>query len=65
MTTKDVQPPFDIEQLWNVKPTEFLTYAQKMAYFQAQNNPVYNQWISLSNQSLDNGDNVGAIPFLP
>jgi hypothetical protein len=65
MTTKDVQPPFAITQLWNLKPTEFLSYAQKLAYFQAQNNPVYNQWISLSNQSLGNGDNFNSIPFLP
>ena len=65
MTTKDVQPPFDIALLWNLKPTEFLNYAQKLAYFQAQHNPVYQQWIRLSNQSLDNGHNVNSIPFLP
>jgi len=65
MTTQDIQPPFNIAQLWNLKPAEFLSYAQKLTYFQAQNNPVYNQWIRLSNQSLDNGDNVNSIPFLP
>lgn len=65
MTIPDLNLPFDIEEIWDLKPDDFLNYAKKVAYFQAQNNPVYNQWIKLSNQRIDNADTINSIPFLP
>lgn len=61
----DLQLPIEVNQLWNLPPDEFLPVAKKIALFQAQNNSVYKQWITLSNQSLENADVIDAIPFLP
>jgi hypothetical protein len=43
--------PFDIEQLWNLPADQFLATAKQLCIFQAKNNPVYKQWIALSNPS--------------
>jgi len=57
--------PFDIEALWNLPTDQFLTKAKALCLFQAQYNPVYKQWIELSNQSIQKIENENAIPFLP
>ena len=65
MNIKDLQPPIAIEQLWQMNQQDFFMMAKKVAYFQAQNNPVYKQWIALSNQVVDSTETLNAIPFLP
>ncbi len=57
--------PFDINQLWNLPANDFLDTAKQLCVFQAKNNPVYKQWIELSNQSVGRIETVNAIPFLP
>ena len=57
--------PFPIEQLWNLPEAAFLETAKALCVFQAKNNPVYKQWITLSNQPIHNLDAPQAIPFLP
>lgn len=57
--------PFDVKQLWNLPDHEFLSWAKALCIFQANNNPVYKQWITLSNQSIESIDTTNAIPFLP
>lgn len=57
--------PFDINQLWELPANEFLEKAKQLCFFQAKNNPVYNQWITLSNQSIESVEEVNTIPFLP
>ena len=57
--------PFDIEQLWNLPADQFLATAKQLCIFQAKNNPVYKQWITLSNQSIEKIETENAIPFLP
>jgi phenylacetate-coenzyme A ligase PaaK-like adenylate-forming protein len=39
--------------------------AKQLCVFQASNNPVYKQWIKLSNQSISELETLDAIPFLP
>ncbi len=65
MIGKDINLPFSIEKLWNLSTEEFLHVAGQVAIFQAENNPVYKQWITLSKQSLSGLGTVNAIPFLP
>jgi hypothetical protein len=57
--------PFPIEQLWNLPEAAFLETAKVLCVFQAKNNPVYKQWITLSNQPIDDLRTTQAIPFLP
>ena len=57
--------PFDIQQLWNLPTNEFMDLAKQLCVFQASNNPVYKQWIKLSNQSISELETPDAIPFLP
>ena len=57
--------PFNIVSLWNLPADQFLETAKELCVFQAKNNPVYNQWITLSNQSIDNLETINSIPFLP
>jgi hypothetical protein len=61
----DLPLPFRKDQLWDISDIEFLNFAKKLAIFQAQNNPVYKQWITLSNQFVDQVETVDTIPFLP
>ncbi len=65
MNMKDLQTPFNIDELWSLTDANFLPIAKKVAFYQSQNNPVYKQWISLSNQLVDSADTINAIPFLP
>jgi hypothetical protein len=65
MIAKDINLPFSIEKLWNLSTEEFLHVAGQVAIFQAENNPVYKQWITLSKQSVSGLGTVNAIPFLP
>ncbi len=65
MIGKDINLPFSIEKLWNLSTEEFLHVAGQVAIFQAENNPVYKQWITLSKQSVSGLGTVNAIPFLP
>lgn len=65
MSDIGIKLPFEIEKLWNLPAEEFLQYASKLAVFQAANNPIYQQWITLSKQSLSTLGTVAAIPFLP
>lgn len=60
-----MRPPIDIEELWNLPNDQFIHIAKKLCAFQATENPVYKQWIELSNQPITNFDSVNAIPFLP
>ncbi len=60
-----LKPPIAVEKLWNLPAEEFLDIAKQIALYQAQNNPVYNRWITLSNQKLESLGQVNAIPFLP
>ena len=57
--------PFDINELWELPADAFLERAKQLCVFQAKNNPVYKQWITLSNQSIENVEAVNAIPFIP
>jgi len=60
-----MNPPFDLNTLWNLPANDFLDTAKQLCVFQAKNNPVYKQWIALSNQSVGDIETVNAIPFLP
>jgi hypothetical protein len=60
-----LNPPIAVEKLWNLPADAFLETAKQIALYQAQNNPVYNRWITLSNQKLESLGQVNAIPFLP
>jgi len=57
--------PFNIVSLWNLPADQFLETAKELCVFQAKNNPVYNQWITLSNQSIGDLETINSIPFLP
>jgi phenylacetate-coenzyme A ligase PaaK-like adenylate-forming protein len=57
--------PINISQLWDLPADQFLDLAKQVCVYQAKNNPVYKQWIELSNQSIDTIEKLGAIPFLP
>ena len=52
-----LQPPFDINELWNLPPADFLTKSMQLSQWQAQMNPVYKEWIELAR--------LKDIPFLP
>jgi len=65
MNNMDLTLPFSSDQLWDIRDSEFLNFAKKLAIFQAQNNPVYKQWITLSNQQVNNAESIDVIPFLP
>jgi phenylacetate-coenzyme A ligase PaaK-like adenylate-forming protein len=65
MTGKDIRLPISFEKLWNLPAEEFLHVAGQVAAFQAEHNPVYRQWITLSNQSINHIGTINAIPFLP
>ena len=57
--------PIAIDTLWNLSEATFLEVAKKICVFQAQNNPVYKQWVELTNQPITNVDALQTIPFLP
>jgi phenylacetate-coenzyme A ligase PaaK-like adenylate-forming protein len=57
--------PINISELWDLPADQFLDLAKQVCVYQAKNNPVYKQWIELSNQSIDTIEKLGAIPFLP
>jgi phenylacetate-coenzyme A ligase PaaK-like adenylate-forming protein len=57
--------PFDINQLWNLSNDQFLNLAKELCVFQAQNNPIYKQWLTLSGQSIESIHATHTIPFLP
>lgn len=57
--------PIAINTLWDISKDNFLEKAKQLCVYQAQHNPVYKQWIELSNQPISNIDAVNAIPFLP
>jgi hypothetical protein len=65
MSNMDIQLPYSKEELWDLRESEFLNFAKKAAIFQAHNNPVYKQWITLSNQPIGSEATINAIPFLP
>lgn len=50
-------PPFDIHDLWDLKPANFTQKSSQLSQWQSQNNPVYKEWIELAKLS--------GIPFLP
>ena len=62
-----IQPPFDIEALWALSPADFDNKAKVLSEWQAQNNPVYKEWIHLAklHQMLEEEALVTGIPFLP
>jgi hypothetical protein len=43
-----IQPPFDIATLWTLSPGDFDNKAKLLSEWQAQNNPVYKEWIQLA-----------------
>ncbi len=51
------KPPFDIHDLWDLTPADFTQKSSQLSHWQAQNNPVYKEWIELAKLS--------GIPFLP
>ena len=61
----DMNPPISINTLWNISADAFLDTAKQLCVYQAQYNPVYKQWIELSNQPVTNVETLNAIPFLP
>lgn len=61
----DMNPPISINTLWNISADAFLDTAKQLCVYQAQYNPVYKQWIELSNQPVSNVETLNAIPFLP
>jgi hypothetical protein len=65
MINQNSSSPIAISQLWNLSGDAFLDMAKKVCFFQAQFNPVYKQWIELSNQKLDDFNTIQSIPFLP
>ena len=62
---REMNPPIAINTLWDISKDNFLEKAKQLCVYQAQHNPVYKQWIELSNQPISNIDAVNAIPFLP
>lgn len=52
-----LQPPFDINELWNLPQSDFLSKSKQLSQWQAQKNPVYKEWIELAR--------LKDIPFLP
>lgn len=60
-----MNPPIVVNTLWDLSEEAFLEAAKKVCVYQAQFNPVYKQWINLSNQPVANIDTINAIPFLP
>jgi len=60
-----MNPPIAINTLWDLSKDNFLEKAKQLCLYQAQHNPVYKQWIELSNQPLLNVEAVNVIPFLP
>lgn len=50
-------PPFDIHDLWNLSPADFTQKSSELSQWQAENNPVYKEWIQLAR--------LTGIPFLP
>jgi phenylacetate-coenzyme A ligase PaaK-like adenylate-forming protein len=62
-----IQPPFDIATLWTLSPGDFDNKAKLLSEWQAQNNPVYKEWIQLAklNQLVQEEALVTGIPFLP
>ena len=62
-----IQPPFDIATLWTLSPVDFDNKAKLLSEWQAQNNPVYKEWIQLAklNQLVQEEALVTGIPFLP
>jgi hypothetical protein len=61
----DMNPPISINTLWNISADAFLDTAKQLCVYQAHYNPVYKQWIELSNQPVTNVETLNAIPFLP
>jgi phenylacetate-coenzyme A ligase PaaK-like adenylate-forming protein len=62
---RDMNPPMETNILWNISEDAFFEKAKQLCIYQAQHNPVYKQWIELSNQSVSNVETLNAIPFLP
>ncbi len=60
-----MNPPIAINTLWDLSKEAFLETAKNLCIYQAQNNPVYKQWIELSKQTVSDVDILNAIPFLP
>lgn len=62
-----IQTPFDIATLWTLSHGDFDNKAKLLSEWQAQNNPVYKQWIQLAklNQLVQEEALVTGIPFLP
>ena len=52
-----LQPPLDINKLWELAPDQFWETSKLIFNWQAAHNPVYKQWVALNKST--------AIPFLP
>ena len=51
------KPPFDVHDLWDLTPADFTQKSSQLSQWQAENNPIYKEWIDLAKLS--------GIPFLP
>ena len=60
-----MNPPIAINKIWNLSEDIFYDMARQICVYQSQNNPVYKQWIELSNQPISKVNAVNVIPFLP
>lgn len=60
-----MKPPIALNTLWNLSQDTFYDTARQVCVYQSLNNPVYKQWIELSNQPISSVNTVDAIPFLP
>lgn len=56
---------FEMQKIWDLPPSDFFTLARELCVFQAKNNPVYQQWITLSGQRVHDIESLKSIPFLP
>ena len=65
MSHSEITLPFATSDLWNLPSSDFLEKAKLLSAFQAQNNPVYKQWIELTKRTDQHFDAIHQIPFLP
>ena len=60
-----IQPPIDIKNLWSLSSDQFFQTCKIVFEWQAQNNPVYQQWVHLMSKDDKLPEQTNQIPFLP
>ncbi len=60
-----IQSPIDIKSLWSLSSEQFFHTSKIVFQWQAQNNPVYQQWVHLMSKDGKLPEQTNQIPFLP